>query len=100
MSYKIHPRTNYPTDGKFLQLIDLDIPFVITKGEDFLPTKRHLWAIYVYSHETGTAFYDFFRETCTDKEYVTFCFKTPEKAYDYAKKLYVKWLQQELLRLK
>lgn len=73
-----------------------DLPFEITKGLDEYEAMRDNYWCVDYRLNEG---YDF-RSYLLEKDLVPRFFKTPEKAYDFAKKTYRKWLQLELQKIK
>ena len=88
---------NYPQDGKFLEAYGFEPPVSITKGEDRYPDCRHLWVVDPDDH-LSRVFGDFFYDYCAEKK-CSYKFKTPEKALEFAKKVYKEYLYKELTKL-
>jgi len=88
---------NYPQDGKHLEAYDIGIPVCITKGEDRYPDYRQLWILDVDDGKSFD-FGDFLMDYCGTSK-CSWRFKTPEKALEFAKKVYKLYLKAELTKL-
>jgi hypothetical protein len=94
--FTIYKLEHYPQNGDFLELLGLDIPVRITKGEDYFEGKRHLWAVYAAQYASHS-FKQYIWENIKSNEIDhAKLFKTPEKAYKYALNLYQRYLRSQL----
>jgi len=94
--YTFHNLKNYPKDGNFLEILGIDIPVRITKGEDCFK-NRLLWNVYCAEYASNS-FKRFFWEN-VKSDLNAKSFKEHEKAINFAKNIYKKWLLSEIKKV-